>query len=189
MKSLLRISEITFVKRILRCVNYGYMNNLVKQFMDYRHKERIRLFLEMSLYAPTQYTINPDGSIDLYGDFTSIIDFKKFPITFNAVYGDFRVTHSKLRSLEGGPKYVSGNYYCNRNPIKSLKGGPIEVGGDFDCRDTKITQLKYAPREVGGDVLCGPNINSTQGLKKVFGQVILFKGDTYITSCEKFKYD
>ena len=66
------------------------------------------------------------------------------------VTGDFRCYDiPKLTSLEGAPKTVGGDFWCNYTNISSLEGGPKTVDGDFWCNDNpKLTSLKGAPKTV-----------------------------------------
>ena len=74
-------------------------------------------------YGIENYTINPDGSIDVDGDVNlSYKALTKLPIKFNHVSGDFYCNHNLLTTLEGSPKSVGGNFYCNGNPIYSKLG-------------------------------------------------------------------
>ena len=38
------------------------------------------------------------------------------------------------------------------NYLRSLEGVPIEVGGDFDCASTQVGSLQHAPQHVGGNL-------------------------------------
>ncbi len=69
------------------------------------------------------YTINPDGSIDVVGDvFLSNKNLDKLPLKFNYVSGVFVCSYNKLTSLEGSPKKLGLKLYCSRNPLTSLNG-------------------------------------------------------------------
>ena len=41
--------------------------------------------------------------------------------------------------------------------MKSLQGGPHTVTGDFYCHDNQLTSLRFAPEEVEGGTLVLPN--------------------------------
>jgi hypothetical protein len=64
-------------------------------------------------YLISNYTINPDGSIDVDGD-VSIANGRltKLPLKFNKVSGDFYCSYNELTSLEGCPKEVGYYFYC-----------------------------------------------------------------------------
>jgi hypothetical protein len=94
-------------------------------------------------YRIENYTINPDGSIDVNGN---VILFNrrltKLPLKFNKVTGDFSCTSNLLTNLEGCPNYVGGNFGCVANNITSLEGCPNYVGGNFNCH------LNQLPEEI-----------------------------------------
>ena len=71
-------------------------------------------------YDITNYTINPDGSIDVDGH----VDFSK----------------KGLKSIPLKFGKVSGSFYCYNNNLTSLEGGPDEMG-DFNCDNNPITPL------------------------------------------------
>ena len=86
-------------------------------------KKEIRDICEK--YNITNYTINPDGSIDV-DDNVSLIyrDLTKIPIKFNRVRGYFSCSNNKLNTLEGSPNYVGDSFYCSGNKLTSLEGCP-----------------------------------------------------------------
>ena len=109
-------------------------------------------------YEIENYTINPDGSIDVDGDVNLYyLKLTKLPLKFNKVFGDFSCSNNELTSLDGCPKEVGGDFYCNNNKLTSLDGSPKEVGGDFNCDNNELTSLDGCPKEVGGDFNCYNN--------------------------------
>ena len=62
-----------------------------------------------------------------------------------------------MKTLEGGPQTVNGNFYCNNNKLESLEGSPQTVGGYFYCTDNKLKDLEYFP-EVNGNVYMRGNL-------------------------------
>jgi len=70
---------------------------------------------------------------------------------------DINVIGLNLKTLEGAPKEVGGNFYCSVNNLESLLGAPEKVGGDFTCYNNKLKTLEGAPKEVGGSFLCHRN--------------------------------
>lgn len=135
------------------------------------------------------YTINPDGSIDVDGEFDNSVSFDpnrrpstklrykplnrhkltKLPIKFNKVGGNFYCNDNELTTLEGSPKEVGGDFKCNENKLTSLEGGPEIVGGDFICRNNQLTSLEGAPKKVGGDFYCRENqITDFKGVPEFF---------------------
>ena len=122
-------------------------------------------------YGIKNYTINPDGSIDVDGS----IDFRseritKLPLRFRNVSGNFWCHDSYLTTLEGCPEFIGGYFYCSNNQLTSLKGSPQNVGGDFYCFNNKITSLKGGPKNVGGDFDFSNNqLTSLEGCPEIGG--------------------
>ena len=109
-------------------------------------------------YWIENYTINLDGSIDVYGS----VDLSHYEITelslkFNIVTGDFTCSDNKLTTLEGCPKFVGGYFSCMYNNLTSLEGGPKSVGRYYSCSCNYLTTLKGCPKSVGGIFYCYEN--------------------------------
>ena len=102
-------------------------------------------------YGIENYTINPDGTIDVNG---SVYLYGKglteLPLTFNKVSGYFNCVRNRLTSLKGCPRWVGGYFRCNYNNLTSLEFGPDYVGTWFDCRYNQLTD-NYSDTEIGGD--------------------------------------
>jgi hypothetical protein len=134
---------------------------------DFIHSD---LFHKIIRYGiSNNYTINPDGSIDVDNNvrFTSMRSsdrLTKLPIKFNKVTGSFYCNDNELTSLEGAPKEVGGDFYCSNNKLSSLQGGPQSVDGDFICHRNELTSLEGGPESVGGDFYCHRNeLTSLEG--------------------------
>ena len=109
------------------------------------------------MYDITNYTINPDGSIDVDGNVDlSSKKLTKIPLKFN---------------------HVSGYFSCSSNQLTSLEGGPNSVGGDFDCYYNQLTNLEGCPNSVGGYFYCSSN-----QLKNVNGFPEFWEGNVYISN-------
>ena len=88
------------------------------------------------------YTINPDGSIDVDGDVLLYNRrLKKLPLDFNIVSGYFNCSWEKLTSLKGCPKEVGGDFYCSYNKLTSLEHSPLIICGLFYCVDNPLESL------------------------------------------------
>lgn len=92
---------------------------------------------------------NNDGSINIYGDVVETNEnIDKLPVRFNEVSGFFIC--GNLITLEGCPRKVGGDFYCDRSRISSFEGGPEEVGGDVWAHEIKtLTSLKGLPKSIG----------------------------------------
>ena len=102
-------------------------------------------------YGINNYTINPDGSIDVDG---SVNLYNKglteLPLIFNRVTGVFDCGNNRLTTLKGCPRWVGDYFRCNYNNLTSLKFSPDYVGGDFYCRKNNLTD-NYCETEIGED--------------------------------------
>ena len=102
-------------------------------------------------YKIKNYTINPDGSIDVDGGVN--LNYKKLtelPLTFNKVPGWFDCSYNRLTSLKGSPRWVGGSFSCSNNRLTSLEFSPDYVGGYFNCINNKLTN-NYCDTEIGGN--------------------------------------
>ena len=79
-------------------------------------------------YNIKNYTINPDGSIDVDGDVVMLIFINELPIKFNKVNGNFYCSYNNLSTLKNFPNEVGGETFLYGNPLKSLDG----YNGDYD---------------------------------------------------------
>jgi hypothetical protein len=89
------------------------------------------------------YTINKDGSINVYEDvylnhnvFNGVI-----PIKFNEVHGTFRCCNRDLITLMRSPKMIKGNLVCSGNNIKDLKYLSKDIGGYIDLYNNDIRDI------------------------------------------------
>ena len=124
-------------------------------------------------YGINDYTINPDGSIDVDGNIILSYDFErgelsKIPLKFAKVIGDFECDRNQLTTLKGSPKSVGGNFECSGNQLTSLEYCPESVGGNFDCHSNQLTSLEGLP-EIGGYINCRRNqITDFKGVPEFF---------------------
>lgn len=92
-----------------------------------------------------------------------------------------------LLSLKGLSKTFVGSSLniSNNKSLKSLNGSPEKVKGDFLCGNTNINTLEGAPKEVGGNFICSfcKNLKSLKGLSKII------QGNLYYTDCPNLKDD
>ena len=94
-------------------------------------------------YLISNYTINPDGSIDVDGYVElGVYKLDKIPLKFNNVSGYFNISYNDITSLEGCPNYVGRWFSCNDNNLTSLKGCPNYIGGTFYCGGNPLESLE-----------------------------------------------
>jgi len=104
--------------------------------------------------------------------------------------GDIDVSSTKITSLTGAPKSVSGNFYCSGNNLTSLKGAPTTVGGDFTCyNNPKLTSLKGAPKNVENNFTCSnnPKLTSLDGAPESIGGNFYGSSNPKLTQNEIYK--
>ena len=159
----------------------------VKLFEDFSETDAI-----CRKYGIENYTINPDGTVDVDGGINLYKKgLKELPLNFGKVSGDFdcgrnqlttlegspkevtgyfACSNNQLTTLEGAPKEVDGSFYCDYNKLTTLEGSPKEVSGSFYCRYNKLTTLEGGPKEVGGNFHCRFNqLTTLEGAPKVIG--------------------
>jgi hypothetical protein len=101
-------------------------------------------------YGIENYTINPDGTIDVNGDVDLYgFDLNELPLNFNKVTGYFNCGGNNLTSLKGCPRWVGGYFTCSRNKLTSLEFSPDYVGYFFSCEYNDLTD-NYCDTEIGG---------------------------------------
>ncbi len=102
---------------------------ILKKFDNFKIK------LICSKYNIKNYTINDDGTVDVEGNVIFNRNrITKLPLKFGHVSGNFLCAECDLRTLEGAPTYVGGNFSLYYNAgLRSLKYSPLYVGGEFDC--------------------------------------------------------
>jgi hypothetical protein len=107
------------------------------------------------------YTINPDDTIDVYGDVNLHIgNMEKLPVKFGKVSGYFSCYGNKLTTLEGCPSYVGRNFNVVRNKLTTLKGiEKCEIIGNFICgSNDDIPPENYIyiiTAKIGGKIITG----------------------------------
>ena len=153
-------------------------------------------------YGIENYTINPDGLVDVDGNVNlKEVALKKLPFNFGKVIGDFNCyknnltslqgaptsvgrdfncSSNNLTSLQGAPKSVGVDFYCHRNNLISLQGAPTSVGGDFNCASNNLTSLQGAPTSVGGWVDCREQKNGKKFAEQDVKDVCKVKGNVYV---------
>ena len=132
-------------------------------------------------YGINDYTINPDGSIDVDGNIILSYVFErgetKIPLKFAKVIGDFEFNRNQLTTLKGSPKSVGGNFECSDNKLTSLEYCPESVGRNFYCYDNQLTSLEGLP-EIGGYINCRRNqIKDFRGVSEFFEGLFYCEGN------------
>ena len=93
-------------------------------------------------YYIRNYTINPDGSIDVDGNVElGVHNLDKIPLKFNNVSGYFNISYNNITSLEGCPKYIGETFYCNSNKLTSLEYFPNKINHEILIKDNPLESL------------------------------------------------
>jgi hypothetical protein len=135
-------------------------------------EETDRIVVLCGQYNILDYSINDDGSIDVYHDIYLRGDgaWYTLPLCFNTVDGSFDCTNNRLTTLIGSPRVVTGDFNCSMNDLTSLEHSPITVGGDFLCYGNNLVNLIGITVKVVGDLSCHNNLlTSLEGCPKEVG--------------------
>ena len=136
-------------------------------------------------YRIRNYTINPDGSIDVDDDVNlHNMGLTKLPLTFNYVSGYFICPNNYLTSLKGSPRIIGHNFSCTNNNITSLIDGPDTVGGYYYCNNNNLESLIGSPKTNERFVCFGNHLKSLDGYK---GNLDLLYCDNKDILVSKFK--
>ena len=133
----------------------------------------------LSNHNISNYTIRNDGKVDIDGNVNlEFYHLLELPIEFGNVTGNFWCSNNNLKSLDGSPDIVDGDFYCvachdlksleggpkivkgnytitSCHGLKSLKGCPEEIGGKFKIENcSSLPSLNYGPKSVGGSYDC-----------------------------------
>jgi hypothetical protein len=136
-------------------------NQFLGESKSYREVKKI-----CDWYDIKNWSLNPDGSIDVDGDVVlRYLDLKELPLKFNRVSGYFDCSNNQLTSLLDSPREIRGGFFCNNNQLTSLSGSPREVGGGFYCHFNKLTDLVGSPQEVANFYCYNNPIYSFKGLE------------------------
>ena len=143
---------------------------MIKLFEQFNNEQEIHDICKK--YNIQNYTINPDGSIDVDGNvFLYNMDLTEIPLKFNKVNGLFDISHNNITSLEGSPKYVGVYFNCYSNELTSLEGSPNYVGSYFSCSYNKLNALDGSTERVGGHFYCiSNNITTLKGFPMIINQ-------------------
>jgi hypothetical protein len=130
-------------------------------------------------YKIENYTINPDGSINVDGDVDlQQMKLAKLPLKFNKVSGNFYCQNNKLSSLVGSPVSVGGDFNCSINHLVSLEDGPLKVKGSYICTNNILLNLVGCAETIGGSLYIGDEVNSTYS-----GNIdIAVEGNAYLSN-------
>ncbi len=97
-------------------------------------------------YDIENYTINPDGSIDVdSGVLLFNCGLTELPLQFRRVEGVFMCSHNDLTTLKGAPKYIGGDFWCNVNNLTDLEYFPEHIGAQTSSNVTYVISMWSNP--------------------------------------------
>lgn len=116
-----------------------------------------------------------NNKIIVYGDLLIPDIYEEIPYKVDEVYGDVVLVNSsehklgKLKSLKNFPTIIHGKFDCRMNPnLKTLEGGPEYVGGSYWCSSCSLTNLNGIAKYIGGSLLAfGNQLANLNALKDV----------------------
>jgi hypothetical protein len=91
------------------------------------------LYDEKDLNGNSVFVEQTDGSFDHMGNFSFVEEkiFEEFPIQFNIIHGSFILTYSYIKSTKCFPRKVEGDVRLAGTKIKSLEGITRDISGNF----------------------------------------------------------
>lgn len=119
----------------------------------------------------SKYRFGHNGVINIKGrcDELRLLYFKKLPLSFGSVSGDFDISHSKLETLEGCPNEVGGKFKFSGNNVTSLEGFPSYIHFATYGGGNKLTSFEGMPNKVHSHLHFTDNdIRSFKGFPLLF---------------------
>ena len=120
-------------------------------FIINKIKGNVTYIYEKGLYKPNESLKGAPKDID--GNFTcqfyGVRSLKQGPVK---ITGDFSVWGNRFSDLQGSPLEIGKNFDVSMNKrLKTLEGGPEIVRGNYVCGGCPgLTSLKGAPDHIGG---------------------------------------
>ncbi len=97
-------------------------------------------------HGVNNYSINPDGSIDIDGG-VCFMNFKEefFPIPFNKVSGFFECVNCNLTTFKNMPREIGRWLLCSNTPFRTFEHFPLVIkeGLHIDNLTTPIPIKEY----------------------------------------------
>ena len=112
----------------------------------------------------------------------------RLTVKFKRWDGDFVLSdwghYTSIKSLEGCPEIVKGDFVANKCGLTSLKGAPRVVTGEFRCCGNDLESLEGGPEQVGEYTVTSPSVTSFVGSPKTVKGTFHFAGGREITNLE-----
>ena len=135
------------------------------------------------------FKFQPDGTTVVEEDLllrgTKI---EQLPIGLIEVTGKLIVDNNPSLKLNGYPKRVGENFYCQLNDLSSLQGMPEEVRGFIGFDKSNLSSLVGLPRKVtGGLFLSNNQLENLDGISKEVSEDLSFTENNQLTSLEALR--
>lgn len=112
----------------------------------------------------------------------------RLTVKFKRWDGDFILSdwghYTTIKSLEGCPEIVNGDFRADKCGLTSLKGAPRVVTGEFCCCENDLESLEGGPEKVGSYTVTSPRVTSFVGSPKTVKRTFHFAGGHGITNLE-----
>lgn len=121
-------------------------------------KEQIDAFMaeHVELDAGSKYSIDAQGKVNVNGSCTVKSSPGHMPVQFGTVSGNFNCTGSGMKSLEGGPVSVGGNFTADcllinleGDHLRNMIGGPRVISGSLSLLYNELDSLDGFPEKCG----------------------------------------
>lgn len=133
----------------------------------------------------TTFVINEDNSVDVTGDLNlDGLRHEKLPVKFKSVSGSVSLVGALLKTLEGLPDEIAGDFDVSSLALDNVNGFPVKVHGSCHLGRTtiKTTLANSQLSHIGGDlVLDQVDADSFVGLPEYVG------GDFFVTDCPNLR--
>lgn len=140
-------------------------------------------FLDDSLTKGTWSYDEQTGKVDVNGslgnsEIWNLGSLKE--VRFGHVSGEFEIADCQIKSLEGFPETVGLHFYVyNNKRLKSLEGGPAVVGGNYIASGTRIINLQGMAQKIGESV----DVHNTPSLRSLIGSPRIIPGNLDVSNC------
>lgn len=108
--------------------------------------------------------IDENNKLIIYGDILIPDEYEELPIKIDEVYGNVIVgntinhVNGYLKSLKNFPTKIHGKFDCRMNPnLKTLENGPEWVGGSYWCNGCSLKNFNGIAKYIGGSLLAFAN--------------------------------
>ena len=135
------------------------------------------------------FKFQPDGTTVVEEDLllrgTKI---EQLPIGLIEVTGKLIVDNNPSLKLNGYPKRVGENFYCQLNDLSSLQGMPEEVRGFIGFDKSNLSSLVGLPRKVtGGLFLSNNQLENLDGISREISGSLFLGYNKKLTSLEALR--